>query len=108
MSNPLFDLFVNFKSTKIICTKLDTKYGSDNARKNKYVVGKWLQFQIMDDKPIMEQVHTYEDLYADVLTEGIKMCKILQANVLIKNFHHLGMIIETILSIRRKISCCRN
>jgi len=54
MSNPLFDLFVNFKSVKIICTKLDAKYGSDDAGKKKYVIGKQLQFQIADDKPIME------------------------------------------------------
>jgi len=42
MSNLLFDLFVNFKSVKIIWTKLDVKYGSDDARKKKYIVGKWL------------------------------------------------------------------
>jgi len=54
MLNPLFDLFVIFKSTKIIWTKLEVKYGSDDAGKRKYVAGKWLQFQIVDDKPIME------------------------------------------------------
>jgi len=51
MSNPLFDLFMNFKSAKIIWTKLEAKYGLDDAKKRKYVVGKWLQFQIVDDKP---------------------------------------------------------
>jgi len=86
MSNPLFDLFVSFKSAKVIWTKLETKYGSDDAGKRKYVVGKWLQFQIMDDKPIMEQVHVYENLCVEVLAEGMKMCEILQANVLIENF----------------------
>jgi len=40
MSNPLFDLFVNFKSVKTIWIKLKRKYGSDDARKKKYVVGK--------------------------------------------------------------------
>jgi len=44
MSNPLFDLFVSFKSAKVIWTKLETKYGSDDAGKRKYAVGKWLQF----------------------------------------------------------------
>ena len=44
MSNPLFDLFVNFKSTKIIWTKQEDKYGSDDARKRKYIIGKRLQF----------------------------------------------------------------
>ena len=57
MSNPLFDLFVIFKSAKIIWTKLEAKYGSDDAGKRKHVVRKWLQFQIVNDKPIMEQVH---------------------------------------------------
>jgi len=38
MSNPLFDLFVNFKSEKIIWIKLDVKYGSDDVRKRKYVI----------------------------------------------------------------------
>jgi len=62
MSSPLFDLFVNFKSTKIILTKLNAKYGLDDTGKKKYVVDKWLQFQIVNDKSIMEQVHTYENL----------------------------------------------
>ena len=52
----------------------------------KIVVGKWLQFQIIDDKPIMDQVHTYENLCAEILAQGMKMYKILQANVLIKKF----------------------
>jgi len=75
MSNPLFDLFVNFKSAKIIRTKLEATYSSDDAGKRKYVVGKWVQFQIV-----------YENLCAEVLSEGMKMCEILQANVLIEKF----------------------
>jgi len=34
----------------------------------------------------MEQVHIYENLCAKVLNEGMKMCKILQVNVLIEKF----------------------
>jgi len=86
MSNPLFDLFVIFKFAEIIWTKLEAKYGSDDAEKRKYVIGKWLQFQIIVDKSIMEQVHVYENLCAEVLNEGMKMCEILQANVLIEIF----------------------
>jgi len=86
MSNLLFDLFVIFKSAKIIWTKLEAKYGSDDAGKRKYVVGKWLQFQIVDDKSIMEQVHVYKNLCVEALNEGIKMCEILQANVLLEEF----------------------
>ncbi|PWA51807.1 hypothetical protein CTI12_AA414860 [Artemisia annua] len=34
----------------------------------------------------MEQVHAYENLVTDVLNEGMKMCEILQANVLLEKF----------------------
>ena len=52
--NPLFDLFVNFKSVKLICNKLDAKYDSDDIEGEKYIVGKWLKFQITNEKSIME------------------------------------------------------
>ncbi|KAL0462670.1 UNVERIFIED_CONTAM: hypothetical protein Slati_0154600 [Sesamum latifolium] len=41
---------------------------------------------MMDDKPIMNQVHEYENLVADVLNEGMQMCEILQANFLLDKF----------------------
>ncbi|KAL0331634.1 UNVERIFIED_CONTAM: hypothetical protein Sangu_1708900 [Sesamum angustifolium] len=34
----------------------------------------------------MDEVHEYENLVADVLSEGMKMCDILQANVLLEKF----------------------
>ncbi|KAL0443935.1 UNVERIFIED_CONTAM: hypothetical protein Slati_2116200 [Sesamum latifolium] len=86
MSNTLFDLFVNQKSAKKIWNTLETRYEGDDAGRKKYVVGKWLQFHMTDDKPIMDQVHEYENLVADVLSEGMKMCDTLQANVLLEKF----------------------
>ncbi|XP_070005863.1 uncharacterized protein [Nicotiana sylvestris] len=65
---------------------LEKRYGADDAGKKKYVVGKWIKFQMVDDKPIMEQVHEYENLTADVLNEGMEMCEILQSNVLLEKF----------------------
>ncbi|KAL0411844.1 UNVERIFIED_CONTAM: hypothetical protein Slati_3774100 [Sesamum latifolium] len=70
MTNTLFDLFVNQKSAKEIWNTLETRYGGDDAGRKKYVVGKWLQFHMTDDKPIMDQVHEYENLLTDVLSEA--------------------------------------
>ncbi|KAL0287062.1 UNVERIFIED_CONTAM: hypothetical protein Sangu_2708500 [Sesamum angustifolium] len=86
MNNILFDLFVNQTSVKEIWNTLETRYGDDDAGRKKYVVGKWLQFHMADDKPIMDQVHEYENLVANVLSEGMKMCDVLQANVLLEKF----------------------
>ena len=35
---------------------------------------------------VMDQVHEYENLVANVLCEGIKMCEMLQANVMLEKF----------------------
>ena len=86
MTNALFDIFVKQKNAKTIWDTLETRYGADDAGRKKYVVGKWMQFQMVDDKPIMDQIHEYENLVADVLSEGMKMCDVLQANVLLEKF----------------------
>ncbi|KAL9231128.1 hypothetical protein vseg_006389 [Gypsophila vaccaria] len=86
MTNTLFDLFMIHKSAKFIWDSLEKKYGADDAGKRKYVVGQWLGFQMVDDKPIMEQFHTYENLCADVVNEGMKLDEIFLANVLLEKF----------------------
>ncbi|KAH0765675.1 hypothetical protein KY285_001546 [Solanum tuberosum] len=86
MTNPLFDLFVTYKSSKEIWDSLEKKYGVDDVGKKNYGVGQWIKFQMIDNKPIMEQVHEYENLTADVLNGDMKMCEIFQANVLLEKF----------------------
>ncbi|XP_021764848.1 uncharacterized protein LOC110729418 [Chenopodium quinoa] len=86
MNNTLFDLFVNFRSSKVIWDSLEKKYGADDAGKKKYVVGKWINFKVDDEKPIMTQVHDYENMVTEILGEGMKMCETLQANVLLEKF----------------------
>ncbi|XP_022152111.1 uncharacterized protein LOC111019900 [Momordica charantia] len=86
MNNSLFYLFVVQKSAKIIWDMFESRYGGDDADRRKYVVGKWLEFQMSDDESVMNQVHEYENLVASVLSKGMKMCEILQANVLLEKF----------------------
>jgi len=86
MTNPPFDLFITFKYAKIIWDWLEVKYGANDVGKNIYVVGESLRIQITNDKPIMEQIHVYENLYANVLNENMNMCEILHANALIEIF----------------------
>ena len=85
MTNNLFDLFMNIKSAKAIWEILDKKYGSDDAGKKKYVVGKWLAFHMVGDKPIMEQVHVYENLCTDVINEGMSLDEIFMPTVFLKS-----------------------
>ena len=47
-----------------------------------------------DDKPVVEQIHEYENLVANVLSKGMKMCEILQAKVLLETFLPFGATIQ--------------
>lgn len=71
-------------TAKSIWISLEEKYGGDDAGKKRYVTGNWLKFKLVDNKLIMDQVPVDENLVAKVLTEGMKMCEILQANVVIE------------------------
>ncbi|XP_021765500.1 uncharacterized protein LOC110730027 [Chenopodium quinoa] len=84
MKYNIFDLYVNMKSAKEMWESLEKKYGADDAGKKKYVTGNWLNFKLVDTKPIMDQVHVYENYVAEILAQVMKMCEILQANVLIE------------------------
>lgn len=41
---------------------------------------------MVDDKPIMEQVHEYENPVLEILREGILMSEVFQANILLEKF----------------------
>jgi len=41
---------------------------------------------MVGNKSTMEQIHEYEKLVFDILNKGMKMCEILQANVLLEKF----------------------
>ncbi|CAN0918509.1 Retrovirus-related Pol polyprotein from transposon TNT 1-94, partial [Linum grandiflorum] len=84
MVNPIFDLLYNMKSAKEIWELLHAKYEADDAGMKKYAVRNWLKYNLQEDKPIMDQVHTYENLTAEILAEGMKICEVFQANVLIE------------------------
>ena len=58
LSNFLFDIYCSYKSAKKNFGKLwKRKYSTEDARTKKYVVGRFLDYKMSDDKPIMEQVH---------------------------------------------------
>ncbi|KAL2248461.1 uncharacterized protein LOC105162750 [Sesamum indicum] len=86
MNNSLFDLFVNYRSAKEIWSTMEIRYAGDDAGRKKYIIVKWVQFQMVDEKPIMDQIHEYENLVTEVLSEGMKKCEILQVNVLLEKF----------------------
>ncbi|XP_074318317.1 uncharacterized protein LOC141655122 [Silene latifolia] len=84
MVDNLFDIYCKTKTAKRIWDALETKYGTDDFGTKKYVVARWLKFQVTDGKPIMDQIHEYENMVSEILGEGMVLCEYMQANALIE------------------------
>ena len=84
LSNSLFDIYYFYKSAKEIWETLRKKYSIKDAGTKKYVVGRFLDYKMSDDKPIMEQVHEYQNIILEILAEGIVIDDAFQVATLIE------------------------
>ncbi|XP_021730534.1 uncharacterized protein LOC110697470 [Chenopodium quinoa] len=84
MSNTLLDIYMGFFHAKDIWDALEKKYGTDDAGSKRYCVGRWLSFQIVDNKPIIDQIHAYENVCISMAAEGLSICDNTLAIVLIE------------------------
>ncbi|KAK9705357.1 hypothetical protein RND81_07G050900 [Saponaria officinalis] len=84
MVDNMFDIYCKTKTAKGIWDALETKYESDDFGTKKYAVARWLKFEIFDGKPIMDQIHDYENLVFEIFGEGMMvLSECMQANDLI-------------------------
>ncbi|XP_056698330.1 uncharacterized protein [Spinacia oleracea] len=84
MSNVLLDIYMGYNHARDIYDGLEKKYGTDDAGTKRYCVSKWLGFQVEDDKPIIDQIHAYENICIAMAAEGLSICDITLAIVLIE------------------------
>ncbi|XP_074347304.1 uncharacterized protein LOC141686149 [Apium graveolens] len=84
MTAALYLIYSKSLKDKEIWDALKTKYGSDDFGTKKYECSRWLNFRMSNDKHVLQQVHEYEYLCADIIVEGMKICEIFQANYLLE------------------------
>ncbi|XP_056695382.1 uncharacterized protein [Spinacia oleracea] len=84
MSNALLDIYMGYNHARDIWDGLAKKYGTDDAGTKRYCVSKWLDFQVEDDKPIIDQINDYENICIAKAVEGLGICDITLAIVLIE------------------------
>ncbi|XP_020266922.1 uncharacterized protein LOC109842457 [Asparagus officinalis] len=71
LSDRLYDLFTRIKSARKIWNALEFKYKAEEEGTNKYLIAKYLEYKMVDDKSVLEQVHELE-----VLVNKIHVLKI--------------------------------
>ena len=56
----------------------------EDAGFKKYVVGRFLDFKMVDEKPIMDKVHEYQHIVLEILAKGMKIDEEFQAAAFIE------------------------
>ncbi|XP_071933566.1 uncharacterized protein [Coffea arabica] len=84
LSNELFDVYCSSKEAKAIWEALVTKFTAEDATKQKFVVGKYNQWQMTDDKEMKIQITEYQMLLEDLKNEDINLPEKFAAGMLIE------------------------
>ncbi|XP_027124162.1 uncharacterized protein [Coffea arabica] len=84
LSNELFDVYCSSKEGKAIWEALVTKFTAEDATKQIFVVGKYNQWQMTDDKEMKIQITEYQMLLEDLKNEDINLPEKFAAGMMIE------------------------
>ena len=83
LSDRLYDLYSPVKDPKELWNALELKYKAHEEGTNKYLVSKYLEFQMVDDKSIMEQVHELQVMVNKLNALTISLPELFQVGAII-------------------------
>nr|XP_009784424.1 PREDICTED: uncharacterized protein LOC104232844 [Nicotiana sylvestris] len=84
ISNELFDMYCSYKEAKAIWEALIKKFTAEDATKQKFVVGKFYQWHMRDDKEMNIQINEFQKLLENLKAEGMSLPEKFVAGVLIE------------------------
>ena len=73
LSNELYDVYCSYKSAWEIWDILNKKYVLEDAGSQKYAIGNFLNFHMVDEKDMSSQIHDFHKLINDLKTEEIDL-----------------------------------
>ncbi|XP_052624872.1 uncharacterized protein LOC128132378 [Lactuca sativa] len=83
LSDRLYDLYSPVKDPKELWNALELKYKAHEEGTNKYLVSKYLEFQMVDDKSIMEQVHELQVMVNKLNALTVSLPELFQVGAII-------------------------
>ena len=73
LSNKLFDVRCAYKEAKVIWELMLTKYMAEDVGKQKFVVGNYYKWEMVDNKNIKLQINEYHKLLEELRVEKIEL-----------------------------------
>ncbi|KAK2997323.1 hypothetical protein RJ639_025871 [Escallonia herrerae] len=73
LDNALYNVYSPMVNAKALWESLERKYKTEDAGSKKFVVGKFLDFKMMDSKTVISQVQEFQLILHDIHAEGMKV-----------------------------------
>ncbi|KAL6548540.1 hypothetical protein OROGR_008961 [Orobanche gracilis] len=67
----LYNVYSHIKTSKEFWNSLEKKYKTDDAGAKKFVIGRYLDFQMTDFKTVIEQVQQFQLIVHEINAEGM-------------------------------------
>ena len=71
LADSLFDLYSPLESARELWNALKIKYNAEDVDNKRFIVDQYVNFSIVDDKPILAQIHEMQILAYKIKGEGM-------------------------------------
>lgn len=84
LDDTLYNVYSPIKTAKELWLSLEKKYKTEDAGTKKFVVGRFLDFKMIDTKTVVSQVQEIQLILHDILAEGMMLCEAFQVAAIIE------------------------
>ncbi|XP_038979855.1 uncharacterized protein LOC120109980 [Phoenix dactylifera] len=73
LDNTLYNVYSPMKTAKELWESLDKKYKAEDAGLKKFIVGRFLEYKMVDSKTVVSQVQEFQLILHDIMSEGMSL-----------------------------------
>ncbi|KAK3000796.1 hypothetical protein RJ639_021113 [Escallonia herrerae] len=102
LDNALYNVYSPMVNAKALWESLERKYKMKDADSKKFLVGKFLDFNMVDSKTVISQVQEFQLILHDIHAEGMVLGESFQVAVLIEKLPPTWKDFKNYLKYKRK------
>ncbi|KZV58737.1 hypothetical protein F511_11232 [Dorcoceras hygrometricum] len=102
LDNSLYNVYSSMTIAKLLWESLEKKYKTEGARLKKFIVGKSLDYKMVDSKSVMSQVQEMQLILHDLHAENMEMSESFQVAAVIEKLPPLWKDFKNYLKHKRK------
>ncbi|KAI3798684.1 hypothetical protein L1987_33962 [Smallanthus sonchifolius] len=87
MADSLFDVYQNIESAKEFWDSLESKYMAEDASSKKFLVGNFINYKMVDSRPVMEQYSELLRILGQFAQYNMKMDESISVSSIIDKLH---------------------